>query len=60
MSKRHIKLLKVMRSRSLGCDGKQTFMDWHQKPEEKVEGNIMVPTQKSRGAFPVCDKLFVQ
>lgn len=46
MPKKHIELLQVMRSRSLGCDGKQTFMDLHQKPEQKVEGNIMVPTQK--------------
>lgn len=46
--KKHIELLQVMRSRSLGCDGKQTFMDLHQKPEQKVEGNIMVPTQKKK------------
>lgn len=57
---RHIQLLKVMRSRNLECDGKETFMDLHQKPEQKAEGNIMMPTKKGRGEFPVCDKLFVQ
>lgn len=40
-----------MRSWSLGCDGKQPFMDLHQKPEQKAEGNIMVPTEKAEESF---------
>lgn len=53
---RHIKPSKVTRSSSLGCDGKHSlrkkiFLDLHQKPEQQVQGIIMVKQRRSSSSL---------